>query len=86
MVGDLPLKKMTIGPSSTSETLFSKYFSPLQEPRKIEKVKIVLQTDKKIKQIASIYKDVSNFFYLGKGYNFLVALEGALKLNLEGNP
>lgn len=30
--------------------------------------------------IAEIYKDVRNFLYLGRGYNFPVALEGALKL------
>tara|TARA_B100001540_G_scaffold309242_1_gene325128 strand:+ start:361 stop:2202 length:1842 start_codon:yes stop_codon:yes gene_type:complete len=46
-------------------------------PRKIEKV---LHTEEKIKQIAREYKDVSNFLYLGRGYNFPVALEGALKL------
>ncbi len=33
-----------------------------------------------MKSIAEIYKDVHNFLYLGRGYNFPVALEGALKL------
>ncbi|HMG93097.1 MAG TPA: glutamine--fructose-6-phosphate transaminase (isomerizing) [Chryseolinea sp.] len=33
-----------------------------------------------IKNIASIFKDAHNFIYLGRGYNFPVALEGALKL------
>ena len=36
--------------------------------------------DEKIKYIASEIKDVSNALYLGRGYNFPVALEGALKL------
>ncbi len=44
------------------------------------KVDEALKYDDKIKTIASVYKDVSNFLYLGRGYNFPVALEGALKL------
>lgn len=44
------------------------------------KVKIALESDAHIKMISDIYKDVSNFLYLGRGYNFPVALEGALKL------
>ncbi len=39
-----------------------------------------LKSNDKIKEIAEIFKDVSNFLYLGRGYNFPVALEGALKL------
>jgi glutamine---fructose-6-phosphate transaminase (isomerizing) len=46
-------------------------------PKKIEEV---LTLDAQIKEIASIYKDATNFLYLGRGYNFPVALEGALKL------
>lgn len=45
-----------------------------------EKVKKALKYDAKIKEIASLFKDASNFLYLGRGYNFPVALEGALKL------
>ena len=40
----------------------------------------VLKYDKKIQQIAASYKDATNFLYLGRGYNFPAALEGALKL------
>ena len=36
--------------------------------------------DEKCKEIAAIYKDAPNCLYLGRGYNFPVALEGALKL------
>jgi len=36
--------------------------------------------DEHVKNIASIYKDASNCLYLGRGFNFPVALEGALKL------
>jgi len=46
-------------------------------PAKIEKT---LQLDEQIREIAAIYKDATNFLYLGRGYNFPVALEGALKL------
>jgi glucosamine--fructose-6-phosphate aminotransferase (isomerizing) len=45
-----------------------------------EKVERVLKLDEKIKHIANIYKDARNFLYLGRGYSFPVALEGALKL------
>ncbi|MFI5141236.1 MAG: glutamine--fructose-6-phosphate transaminase (isomerizing) [Bacteroidia bacterium] len=45
-----------------------------------EKVERVLKLDDKIKHIADIYKDARNFLYLGRGYSFPVALEGALKL------
>ena len=46
-------------------------------PNKIEKV---LESDDLIKKIAAEFKDATNFLYLGRGYNFPVALEGALKL------
>jgi glucosamine--fructose-6-phosphate aminotransferase (isomerizing) len=46
-------------------------------PSKVEKA-LLLNTE--IEQMAEIFKDVSNFLYLGRGYNFPVALEGALKL------
>lgn len=43
-------------------------------------VESVLKYDSLIKEIAAEYKDASNFLYLGRGYNFPAALEGALKL------
>lgn len=46
-------------------------------PDKVEKV---LNNDGLIKLISQEYKDTTNFLYLGRGYNFPVALEGALKL------
>ena len=45
-----------------------------------EKVQEALSTNDVAKQIAEIYKDAPNCLYLGRGYNFPVALEGALKL------
>ncbi|MEC8723578.1 MAG: glutamine--fructose-6-phosphate transaminase (isomerizing) [Bacteroidota bacterium] len=44
------------------------------------KIKTVLVSDALTKKIAGIYKDATNFLYLGRGFNFPVALEGALKL------
>ncbi len=45
-----------------------------------DKIKEILELDVKIKEIAALYKDATNFLYLGRGYLFPVALEGALKL------
>ncbi|MFQ3213926.1 MAG: glucosamine--fructose-6-phosphate aminotransferase (isomerizing) [Marivirga sp.] len=44
------------------------------------KVAKALKTDAQVKEIAAKFKDARNFLYLGRGYNFPVALEGALKL------
>jgi glutamine---fructose-6-phosphate transaminase (isomerizing) len=46
-------------------------------PRKVEQA---LKLNDQIEEIAAIFKDARNFIYLGRGYNFPVALEGALKL------
>ena len=45
-----------------------------------ERVKKILEYHEEIERIAEEYKDARNFLYLGRGYNFPVALEGALKL------
>ncbi|HLT06388.1 MAG TPA: glutamine--fructose-6-phosphate transaminase (isomerizing) [Cyclobacteriaceae bacterium] len=59
----------------------SRYMELLKElagiPAKVEKT---LALNKKIEEIAWEFKDARNFIYLGRGYNFPVALEGALKL------
>jgi len=44
------------------------------------KVEQALELNDQIKYIADLYKNASNFLYLGRGFNFPVALEGALKL------
>jgi glucosamine--fructose-6-phosphate aminotransferase (isomerizing) len=46
-------------------------------PGKVEKA---LKLNDKVQEIAAKFKDARNFLYLGRGYNFPVALEGALKL------
>lgn len=43
-------------------------------------MKRVFEQNKAIKDVAEKYKGMPNFLYLGRGYNFPVALEGALKL------
>jgi len=59
----------------------SKFHAYLQEMTLIpSKIKETLKISSKIEEIAAIYKDASNCLYLGRGYNFPVALEGALKL------
>jgi glucosamine--fructose-6-phosphate aminotransferase (isomerizing) len=61
-----------------SESKFNEYLSELENiPAKVE---IALQTNPLVEIIANEYKDSENCLYLGRGYNFPVALEGALKL------
>lgn len=58
-----------------------RYMHLLNELSEIpEKVAWVLKSKDTIKKLAEKYKDARDFLYLGRGYNFPVALEGALKL------
>jgi glucosamine--fructose-6-phosphate aminotransferase (isomerizing) len=66
-------KKGTIPQSKLMQILYELESVP-------EKIKEVLELDQYIKGIAEVYKDASNFLYLGRGYNYPVAMEGALKL------
>lgn len=45
-----------------------------------EQVQDILKINDQFLEISRIFKDAANFLYLGRGYNFPVALEGALKL------
>jgi glutamine---fructose-6-phosphate transaminase (isomerizing) len=45
-----------------------------------EKVEALLKSAPELEKIAAKYKDAPNALYLGRGYNFPIALEGALKL------
>jgi len=57
---------------------FHEFLSELETiPAKVEKA---LESNPLIEIIADVYKDSTNCLYLGRGYNFPVALEGALKL------
>ena len=58
-----------------------RYMLLLKELNEVpEKVAWVLKNSNQIKALAEKYKDADDFLYLGRGYNFPVALEGALKL------
>ena len=61
-----------------SESRYHEYLTELETiPRKVEKA---LESNALIEIIADVYKESTNCLYLGRGYNFPVALEGALKL------
>ncbi|MEM7550705.1 MAG: glutamine--fructose-6-phosphate transaminase (isomerizing) [Bacteroidota bacterium] len=63
---------------SMSEGRFLELLAEMESiPAKVEKA---LELNESILKIAEIFKDAKNFLYLGRGYNFPVALEGALKL------
>jgi glucosamine--fructose-6-phosphate aminotransferase (isomerizing) len=63
---------------SITETRFRELLNELEIiPNKVEEA---LKSNDEIKLIAERYKDARNFLYLGRGYGFPVALEGALKL------
>ncbi len=66
--------RLSKGPTKTSKAILKE----LQDlPNKIEKV---LALEDQIKKLARKYKDYQNFLYIGRGYNYPTALEGALKL------
>ncbi|EHQ42829.1 glutamine--fructose-6-phosphate transaminase (isomerizing) [Myroides odoratus] len=59
----------------------SEYLKYLHELELIpERVKEALVQNQEVLKIAEVYKDATNCLYLGRGYNYPVALEGALKL------
>ncbi len=61
-----------------AKSLFNRYINALNAiPKQIEQT---LLTNDQIQKIATVFKDKRNFLYLGRGYNYPVAMEGALKL------
>jgi glucosamine--fructose-6-phosphate aminotransferase (isomerizing) len=62
---------------ATKQELRSAFAELETIPAKVEKT---LLCEEKIKELAEVFKDAHNFLYLGRGYGFPVALEGALKL------
>jgi glutamine---fructose-6-phosphate transaminase (isomerizing) len=70
--------RMAIRKGTMSERRYKDLLTELSQIP--DKVKKALDTNKKIETIADLFKDAKNFLYLGRGYNFPVALEGALKL------
>jgi len=61
-----------------SEDRYKKLLLELEEVP--EKIDSILKNAEEVKKIADVYKDASDFLFLGRGYNFPIALEGALKL------
>ncbi|MEM8939671.1 MAG: glutamine--fructose-6-phosphate transaminase (isomerizing) [Bacteroidota bacterium] len=58
-----------------------KYYELLTDLSRIpKKVGAALKSNQKVEEISELFKEAPNFLYLGRGYNFPVALEGALKL------
>ena len=76
----LAMMSMMLGyqKGTLTETKYMELLSELEAiPAKVEKTLIL---NGQIEEIAAKFKDSKNFIYLGRGYNFPVALEGALKL------
>ncbi|MDE3250569.1 MAG: glutamine--fructose-6-phosphate transaminase (isomerizing) [Bacteroidota bacterium] len=70
--------KIAHAKKSISEELYSTLLKELHEVP--GKAATILKDTDAIKKIAEKYKDAANALYLGRGYNFPIALEGALKL------
>ncbi|MFB6306248.1 MAG: glutamine--fructose-6-phosphate transaminase (isomerizing), partial [Flavobacteriales bacterium] len=79
-VSILAMMALSIGNKigTLSKTLFNQLLNELYKVP--EKINTILDMNDKIKYISKIYKDSTNALYLGRGYSFPVALEGALKL------
>ncbi|WP_299049604.1 glutamine--fructose-6-phosphate transaminase (isomerizing) [uncultured Polaribacter sp.] len=70
--------KLAKSKGTLSDSAFRMYLQKLQlVPNSVEQL---LKVDEKVKEIANHYKNATNCLYLGRGFNFPVALEGALKL------
>lgn len=70
--------KLAFKDGKISKADFNKYLVEMEQiPGKIERA---LDSNEHIERIADIYKNSRNCLYLGRGFNFPVALEGALKL------
>ena len=70
--------KLAQAKGTLSKSAVNTYLQTMQQiPNQVEKL---LEIDSKVQEIASVYKDSTNCLYLGRGFNFPVALEGALKL------
>ncbi|MFT4834858.1 MAG: glucosamine--fructose-6-phosphate aminotransferase (isomerizing), partial [Flavobacteriaceae bacterium] len=70
--------RIAIQKGTITDTKYREMIMELENiPAKVAKA---LLSNDKIKKISSEFKDSKNFLYLGRGYNFPVALEGALKL------
>ncbi|CAM1339053.1 glutamine--fructose-6-phosphate transaminase (isomerizing) [Tenacibaculum aestuarii] len=70
--------KLAQAKGTLSTSAVNNYLQTMQQiPTQVENL---LKIDAQVKEIATVYKDAKNCLYLGRGFNFPVALEGALKL------
>ncbi|MDE1205294.1 glutamine--fructose-6-phosphate transaminase (isomerizing) [Tenacibaculum larymnensis] len=70
--------KLAQAKGTLSTSAVNTYLQTMQQiPAQVESL---LKIDAQVKEIAAVYKDAKNCLYLGRGFNFPVALEGALKL------
>ena len=70
--------KLAQAKGTLSKSAVNTYLQTMQQiPKQVEQL---LKIDDQVQEIAKVYKDATNCLYLGRGFNFPVALEGALKL------
>jgi len=76
------LTLLALGIAKIRKTMSAdKIAAVMQELERIpEKIEKALELNDQLIELSKLYKDAKNFLYLGRGYNFPVALEGALKL------
>jgi glucosamine--fructose-6-phosphate aminotransferase (isomerizing) len=70
--------KIAFEKKTIPEERYGKLLAELQSVP--EKIRLLLRSADRIQQLAEKYKDARDALYLGRGYNFPIALEGALKL------
>jgi len=72
--------KLADSKKTMTRSVMRKHLDLSMWPKYVNDIKSVLKKEKSIKKIAEKYQNASDFLYLGRGLNFPVALEGALKL------
>ena len=72
--------KLADSKKEMTKSAMKKHLDLSMWPKYVNDIKSILKKEKSIKKIAEKYQNASDFLYLGRGLNFPVALEGALKL------
>ena len=78
----ITLMLMAMAIAKLKGTITNEYFEELVEELQTipEKIRTTLRLNEKIEKYSKIFTYARNFIYLGRGYNYPIALEGALKL------
>lgn len=76
------LTLMALAIAKEKETITDDHYAYIVKELQLlpSKIARTLKSDDKIRQLSSIFTYAQNFIYLGRGYNYPIALEGALKL------